>query len=146
MKQNIRIAKELIRLAKNLIEQEKTADFGFKKYLEKYKNKQEKDTEEQKQDKKEQQKKDKQYQIAWDSRGSERIIWLDLYGVDSSEQKQINKIVYDECKKNKLDGATYERGSFKMYSSGGDVKQSEYSDQPFKTIIDILQKNGFTKK
>ena len=39
MKQNIRIAKELIRLAKNLIKQEKTADW-FQEYLEKNKKKQ----------------------------------------------------------------------------------------------------------
>ena len=88
--------------------------------------------------------KEKKAEIGWDSRGMEREIWLNLSGVTSMEKKKVNQDVYHTCQARGLDYVKMQGNEIKFHMTGGNVSKSEYSKDPFKTIIEVLEKNGFT--
>lgn len=87
----------------------------------------------------------KRFEIGWDSRGNGREIYLNLRGVEKDEQYSIQKEVYDACKKLKGIGTIEwdnKQNMFKIFGFGGNVSSSEYSNEPFKTIISTCENLG----
>lgn len=90
--------------------------------------------------------KEKKAEIGWDSDRNrmEREIWLNLSGVTSREKEKVNQEVYNTCQARGLNYVKMQGNEINFHMTGGDVSKSEYSKDPFKTIIEVLEKNGFT--